>query len=218
MGRTNQPPRVIGIVGGVGSGKSTAARWLESWGARRFDADAVAKEVLERPDVRRAVVEAFGQGVLDTAGHIDRAELARCVFDGPDAEARRRRLEGLIHPHVRRELEAWLAQEADRDATPLVLDVPLLLEVGWRGLCDLVVFIDAPDHLRQARAAARGLSPEQWRSREASQWPVARKRAEADVVIANDGDRETFRRELRAWWDRIAGSKDGPSRDAPGGK
>ena len=193
-------PTIIGIVGGVASGKSTVARLLEQWGARRIDADRMAKEALERDDVRYALLKRFGTDILDSDGRVIRAELARRVFDAPDASANRTFLEELTHPIVRAAILEEIERLEKRSVPAVVLDVPLLLEVGWGELCDEIVFVDTPDELRRRRAEARGWDEPTWRRREAAQWPVAAKRAQATVVIDNGSDRESLQEQLRRWW------------------
>ncbi len=199
--RRRSAPPVIGVVGGVASGKSTVARLLEQWGAVRLDADRVAKEALDEPHVRQALLDRFGKTILTEEGSIDRAALGRLVFDVDEAAANRAFLERLTHPIVRRKLLAQLEQlRADDELPAIVLDVPLLLEVGWNDLCDEVLFVDAPQAARRARAAARGWDERTWRQREAAQWPVERKREAADVVIDNGRDTAALEATLRAWW------------------
>ena len=199
LDRTDRPT-VIGVVGGVASGKSTVARLLEQWGAHRIDADRMAKEALERDDVRHALLKRFGADILDSDGRVIRAELARHVFDAPDASANRTFLEELTHPIVRAAILEEIKRLEKRSVPAVVLDVPLLLEVGWGELCDEIVFVDAPDELRRRRAEERGWDESTWRRREAAQWPVATKRAQATAVIDNGSDRESLEKQLRQWW------------------
>ena len=188
----SQPPpatglgraRVLGVVGGVGSGKSAVARLVAgAWGADLIDGDAAGHETLARPEVAAEVAAEFGD-VLDASGAVDRRKLGPIAFADAAAMAR---LEAILHPRMRRRFEADIAA-AGAAGRPVVFDAAVLLEAGWRDLCDSVAFVDAPDDVRRSRAVGRGWSEERWRSAEASQWPVARKRAAADVTLDNAAD------------------------------
>ena len=148
--------RVVGVLGGVGSGKSTAARFLaQALAAPHLDADAEVARLFADPALLQQLDARFGGGLLQEDGSLDRAELGRRVFD--DASARQA-LESILHPAVRRAL--WLGlQQAEAAATGpepgfAVLDVPLLLENGLSKACDFLVFVEVPDALRAARAGA----------------------------------------------------------------
>lgn len=205
-------PTVLGLTGGVGSGKTTVARLLRERGALVLDADTVAREVIESPEIRDSLRAAFGDEVLDPDGMVDREALARKVF-GPGAEARRKRLEALIHPEVRRRLGEALEAARGRPDPPavVVLDVPLLLEGPLATWCDLVVFVDAPDEIRSQRTrSGRGWDTEEYRRREAAQLPIPAKRAGSGHVIRNGGSLEDLRAQLDSLLSRL-----GPRRGAP---
>lgn len=191
---------VIGIAGGVGSGKSALAAAL----GRRcrvvtLDADRAGHAALEQPEVAREVEQAFGPRVVDDAGRVLRSNLAAIVFGETEAhDAARRRLEAIVHPVIRAELERKIELQQSRlDCDLLVLDAAVLLEAGWQHLCDLLVFLDTPRALRLQRvASSRGWTADELTRREASQWPLERKRAAADVVIDNSRDIEMAADEL----------------------
>jgi len=155
---------VVGIVGRVGSGKSTVARRLAERGAEVVDADLLAHAVLEEPDVQRAIAARFGGDVLDAAGRVHRPTLAARVF-GPDRAADLAAFEAIVHPGVRRRIEARLDQLRRTDAV-VVLDVPLLVQAGWADLCTDLVVVDCDDSVRRGRLAARGWSAEQIAARD----------------------------------------------------
>lgn len=200
--------RVIGLTGGVASGKSTVAAMLRALGAVVLDADAIVRE-LQQPGtpVFRAIVEAFGPGVVRADGTLDRAALGRRVFADPEA---RRRLNAIVHPAVRERLH----QEVDRlqrrlppDAV-IVLDIPLLLDTAPREAYPLegVIVVVADDATQVARLRARdGLDEAAARQRLAAQRPVREKAAEADWVIDNSGSLEETRRQVEALWRRLTG-------------
>jgi len=193
-GHTNARPFVLGLAGGIGSGKSTVARLLAERGWVVLDADAEAKAALDRDEVRRTLVEWWGPSVLGSDGRTDRASVARIVFADDD---QRRRLEALIHPLVRRSRAEALA-EAERRAQGreipgVVMDVPLLFEAGIDRECDAVLFVEAPESTRIERVHRnRGWTPDEFRRREAAQWPVVRKREASQAVIVNDGEESTL--------------------------
>ncbi|MCI0492735.1 MAG: dephospho-CoA kinase [Planctomycetes bacterium] len=194
--------KTIGLVGGVASGKSRVAQMLVELGAGLLDADRTAHEVLAGdPEVRGAIRQRWGDSVLAADGSIDRAAVASRVF-GPEGKAaeERRFLEELLHPRVRQRLETLRQQFAAEGRPAVVLDAPLLLEAGWGSLCDVIVMVDASRDVRLGRACRRGWTETEFVRREAAQWPVARKRRHADVVIKNDGSEEALRTAVRGCW------------------
>jgi dephospho-CoA kinase len=191
----------IGLTGGIGSGKSTVAALLAAHGARVVDADRIAREVVEpgTPGLA-AVVAEFGARVLTPAGALDRPALAALVFGDPAA---RSRLDALVHPLVRARA-AELVAAAPADAV-VVQDVPLLVETGQAGSFDLVLVVEADVETRVARLVDRGLSAEDARARIASQATDQQRRAVADVVLRNDGDRAALAGQVAQFWtDRVA--------------
>lgn len=156
---------VIGLVGRIGAGKSTVARALAEGGAAVLDADRIAHEVLATPEAVAEVVGRFGVGVLDEAGRVRRAALAGLVFGPtPAHDAALRDLEAIVHPRVRRRLEARLTALAAAGTRVAVLDVPLLMQAGWDGLCDRLVVVSCDEEERRRRLDARG-------------WPAAERAA-----------------------------------------
>jgi dephospho-CoA kinase len=186
----------IGLTGGIGSGKSTVAALLAERGARVVDADRIAREVVEpgTPGLA-AVVAEFGDGVLTPAGALDRPALAAVVFGDPAARAR---LDAVVHPLVRARA-AELVAEAPADAV-LVQDVPLLVETGQAGSFDVVLVVETELPTRVARLVDRGLSAEDARARIASQATDEQRRAVADVVLRNDGDRDELAAQVDRFW------------------
>lgn len=200
-------PVVIGLMGGVASGKSTIAGLFAARGLRHVDADRHARLVLQRPDVVRAVAVAFGPDALGTDGSVDRKALAARVF--ADSEARRR-LEAITHPAIRAEILAELAA-ARAARQSVLLDVPLLLENGLIEHCDVTVFVAAANAARRARALARGWAEGELERREAAQAPLAVKSARAGHSIRNDGDLADTARQVDALLATLAASPSSPS-------
>lgn len=188
--------RVVGVLGGVGSGKSTAARYFaESLTAPHLDADAEVGRLFSDPALLQRLDQEFGGGLLGEDGQLDRSELGRRVFEQPE---RRRLLESILHPEVRRALWQGL-QAAESASTPdkpgfAVLDVPLLIENGLSVACDFLVFVRVPDALRMERACSRhGWDEATWRAREAAQAPLSQKESAADAILDNAGGVEDLR-------------------------
>jgi dephospho-CoA kinase len=181
------PRLILGLLGGIGSGKSTvAAAIVKHVDARVVDADALAKVALEECARDGRLVSALGPKALQADGTPDRRAIAAKVFR--DSRALRD-LERLTHPFVLARIdEAVEDHRSGEGPTLLVLDVPLLLETGLERRCDALWFVDVPDPERFARAEKRlGLSADDVRAREEAQSPLDRKRARADLVIDNAG-------------------------------
>lgn len=178
-----QPP-VIGIAGGIGSGKSTVARAFEQLGCLVLDSDEEARRAMERPEVRDELVSWWGPGVLDADGGIDRRRVAQIVF--ADA-SERRRLEGLIHPLVKKTRREAIEMATGRPG--VVIDAPLLFEAGLEGECDEIVFVEASRGVRLARVRrTRGWDEAEFDRREAAQMPLEEKRGRCGFVIVNEDD------------------------------
>lgn len=186
-------PRVLGITGGIASGKSQVTRILESLGAVVIRADKIGHEVLDVPEIRNLIVRQFGQSVFSQEKQsIDRRRVAELVFgDSPQAGARRRMLEAITHGPIRAQISQQLERSLREGIAPaIVLDIPLLLESRWDRFCDAVWFIDSQEDLRLQRALERGWTEDHFRAREASQWPLASKRVKSTFVIPNNGTLE----------------------------
>ena len=178
------PRLVLGMLGGVGSGKSHVARRAAALGPGCVvDADVLAREALEAAAADGRLAATLGAAYVRD-GRPDVAALGRRAFE--DAGFLRA-LESLVHPAVHARIQEALAAFHDaEDGDPLlVLDVPLLIEVGLDRRCDALWFVETPDDLRAERGAARGLTLAEIRRREAHQTPLERKRARADRVIDN---------------------------------
>ncbi len=196
-----RPTVVLGVLGGIASGKSRVARALAGAEGRVIDADELAEEVLGLPEVVERIRERFGEGCLDREGRPDRDALAGLVFDPETGDEARRALEGWTHPLVRARILERLREARAAGIPRVVLDVPLLLENDSRhGLvkqCDVLVFVDADLPARDRRARhARGWSPGEVARREATQLELDLKRKRADVVVSNNGSPEELEQEV----------------------
>jgi dephospho-CoA kinase len=200
MSQDNHIP-IVGIAGGIASGKSLVTEQLKGHRAAVISADAAAHLVLELEEVKAAARKRWGEAIFAPDGRIDRTAVGRIVFaDGPDGTRERAFLEQLTHPRIRQVIDSQLADVAAAQPPAIVLDVPLLFESGWNKICDKVVFVDAPHGLRQARAASRGWTADEFDRREATQMPVATKRQQSDVVIDNGGSLEATAMQVERFW------------------
>ncbi len=177
-------PIVLGLVGGIGAGKSAVARELESRGVLVLDSDTRAKAVLETREAREALVSWWGTGILQN-GKVDRKRVADIIF--ADA-SQRRRLETFVHPKLHEARRVDIEAAARRGVRMIVIDAPLLLEAGVDKECDAVVFVDAPREQRLERVRSRGWDDAELTRREAAQMPLSEKRARSAFVIENNGD------------------------------
>jgi dephospho-CoA kinase len=186
--------RIIGILGGVASGKSAVAEAFRRLGAGVLDADRAGHEALRLPAVEAAARRRWGATVFGPDERIDRAALARVVFSpGPEGRAERNYLERLTHPEIARLLWRQAEELTASGVGIAVLDAPLLLETDcddFRKKCDKVVFVEAPPELRRARALARGWKESDFTAREDAQETLERKRTAADAIIDNSGPPE----------------------------
>ncbi|MFI8598126.1 dephospho-CoA kinase [Rothia koreensis] len=196
--------RRVGLTGGIGSGKSTVAQLLQEHGAVVIDADAISRELTAKGSpVLDQIRDAFGTHVLTDTGELDRAALAKIVFDD---ETARERLNSIVHPAVRQE-SARLVDEASRAETfsgVVVQDIPLLVETGQADSFDGVIVVEAPESVRIDRlVTARGMKEDDARSRIRSQATDDQRRAVATWIIDNSGDRETTTAQVATLWDEL---------------
>lgn len=193
---------LVGLTGGIGSGKSTVARLLERRGAVIVDADHLAREAVARgtPGFTR-VVDTFGPDVLTPEGDLDRAELAGRIFSDPTEKAA---LEAIVHPEVARRF-GELVESYRRNDRIVVYVTPLLVELGLAPAFDVVVVVTASPHLRVSRVASdKGLSPEQVRERMAAQATDEQRMEVADVLVDNDGSLAELERQVDRLWRDLA--------------
>ena len=179
------------MTGGIGSGKSTATAFLAELGASVVSADELVHHLLEEQAIINRVERHFGDGVLEDE-QIDRPALAQVVFSDAGELVW---LESLLHPHVKRLIDAWAReQEARRPRPPLlVAEVPLLFETGMADVFDYILLVTAPEAARRKRLSAKVTSAE-FNRRAARQLPESDKAAHSDFVVENVGSRERLKR------------------------
>lgn len=190
---------MVGLTGGIASGKSTVAEFLRAEGARVIDADQLAREVvLPGKPAWREIVAYFGPEVLLPDGQLDRRKLGKIVFE--DAQAREA-LNRFTHPRILAEVRRQLA--AAREPV-VVVEMPLLFEVGFEREVDEVWVVAAPPEVQEARLLARdGLTPAEARLRLAAQLPLEEKLRRATCVIENTGDLAATRAQVRRLWEEV---------------
>lgn len=182
-GRGQAAPVYVGLTGGIGSGKTTVARAWSGAGATVISADELARQVVEPgSEGLNALVEAFGHGILDDEGSLDRAGLAKIMFEDPDA---RRLVEAITHPLIG---ERALQLRAQASSRVVVYDVPLLVEGNMSAQFDVVAVVDAPVAVRLQRLEGRGLSRTEAERRMASQATHEQRLAAADIWLDNAGN------------------------------
>jgi len=197
--------KVIGLTGGIGSGKSTVSGFLKELGAAVIDADKVGHEALKpNTEAWREAVVAFGKEILTPEGSIDRGKLGEIVFADPEALAR---LNQIAHPRISAMVKAQLEEHRRRGEKVVVLDAPLLLEVGRPSLADEVdeVWVTiAPEATVLKRLKAKsGMSESEALARIRSQMPVSEKVKQADVVIDTDCRLDELKEKVKKLWDRL---------------
>ncbi len=186
MGAIGKKP-IIGILGGIGSGKSTVAAEFAKLGCKVIDADKIAHELLlYKTAVKQKVVVLFGRTILDPAGKIDREKLAEVVFADADKLSS---LNEIIHPLVLQRARELIKQyDCQNQVKAIVLDMPLLVEVGWDKRCDKLIFVDCEQKLRLDRAKKLGFDKNQVKIRENFQISLDNKANLADNTIENNSD------------------------------
>jgi len=200
-GRGAGVPVVIGLAGGIGSGKSAAAEEFAALGCVVSDSDKLAREALDRPEVRDELVSWWGEEILNAEGRVDRKAVAEIVFKDT---SRRERLERLVHPIVRASRDELIKTARSVGAPAVIVDAPLLFEAGLDADCDAVVFVDASIEIRLARVVrSRGWDADELARRESAQWSIEQKCDRSDHVVENAGDRGDLRAAVSAILERI---------------
>jgi len=186
---------IIGILGGVASGKSTVAAEFAKLGCKVIDADKIVHELLQKTVVKDKITGLFGQAILDSAGKIDHRKLAEVVFTDADKLSS---LNKIIHPFVLERVEEFIElYNRQGGIKAIVLDMPLLAEVGWAERCDRLIFVDCKPKLRIERAKKmRGLDENQIKIRENFQISLDNKAALADNAINNNSDFQALVRQV----------------------
>jgi dephospho-CoA kinase len=180
------PKLVFGLIGGIGSGKSSVAAEFARHGAKVISGDELGHEALRQADIRAQVIEHFGAGIATLNGEIDRRKLGAIVF----ADVHQlRALEALVFPWIQQGLQEQVAAaQRDPSVSLIVVDAAVMLEAGWDKFCDKIVYVDAPVEQRLARLAhQRGWTEQEVQARAHAQMALPDKAARADAAIDNSG-------------------------------
>ncbi|HOK66961.1 MAG TPA: dephospho-CoA kinase [Anaerohalosphaeraceae bacterium] len=184
---------VIGLLGGIGAGKSTAARCFERLGCGLIDADSIAHRVLEEPAVIEKLSQCFGPAVVGEDGRIDRKKLASAVFDSKEKV---QELNRIVHPAVLARCETLL-EAYQRQGVPVVVDMPLLTEVGWDRRCDVLVYVDCSEEIRSLRnRQQRHLEAEEQKKRENFQISLDKKKQMAHYILTNNSEESELAKQV----------------------
>jgi dephospho-CoA kinase len=202
---------IIGIVGGIGSGKTYVANLFGEFGCLVIGSDEQVHKAYQSEGVKRTLRQWWGDKVFQADGRLDRSRVAEVVFSDPE---QRRRLEALIHPLVAAAREQTMARHADDpQVVAWVWDTPLLYEAHLHGQCDAVVFVEAPLEARRQRVLeSRGWSAEELALREGAQMALDGKRRLADHVIRNSAGPDEVRQQVKDVLSRVLSSRDGEGR------
>ena len=194
---------IIGILGGICAGKSEVAAAFGRLGCAVIDADKIAKELLDRANIKAGIVERFGKSILDSSGKIDRKALAKAAFSDP---VKLEVLTKIIHPPVLERTEALIeTYQKDENIAAIVLDMPLLAEVGWEKECDKLVFVDCRAQIRAERAKKRGINEKELKVRENFQISLDKKASLADYTLNNNSELSEVAEQIRSIIKNILG-------------
>ena len=194
--------KIIGIVGGVASGKSTITVLLEELGAVTIDVDKLAHHLLRQEEVHRHAKARWGKEVFLQNGEIDRRRVGQIVFSD-DSGKELKYWETFLFPRIEAALEQELDVLRTQGTTVVVVDAAVLLKAKWDHLCDTIVYVHATEEQRLARARRRGWSDENFHAREFSQTSVDMKRTRADYIIDNSGTLNETKAETKQFWQRL---------------
>jgi dephospho-CoA kinase len=199
---------VIGLTGGIGTGKSEVARILQGLGAVLVNADQVGHEAYQpHSEIWQEVVKAFGEEILQSNGEIDRKKLGSIVFSHPQHLAR---LNQIMHPRMAAIVARRIERLREEGALVVVVEAALLFEAGWDSLVDEVWAVDSTVEVVISRLQARnGLSEEEIRKRINSQMPAKERLVRSDVVINNSGDVANLERAVQSLWNNRVKEKVG---------
>lgn len=200
MGKAKKP--IIGILGGMYSGKTTAAAELARLGCAVIDADEIAHKLLDDEQTKAKIVRLFGKEVVDEKGGISRTQLANKVFSD---RGKLKTLTGVLHPLVLAEVEQLIARfSSESGGKAIVLDMPLLVEVGWEKRCDYIIFIDCKPSIRLKRAQKTGFFDNAAiKKRENLQISLDKKKRIADNIVDNNSDLSSLSKQIASIFSSI---------------
>ena len=205
LSRSNNYPNllILGLTGGIGSGKSTVAKMLMDMGALRLDGDSLAHQAMESSEIQQKLRETFGEKIFNSSGHLDRPALGEIVFSREDG-SELKKLTSLIHPEVREKIHHQLQIWSQGTFQVVILDIPLLLESPLRELCQVILFVDTPYEKRLERVCKnRGWEEEELKKRESFQMDLQKKKDLSNYCVKNRGDLEGLKEQIQQIWKQI---------------
>lgn len=192
---------ILGVTGGIATGKSTIAGMFNQLGAKVIDVDKLSHRFLKRGTLSwRKVVDEFGDEILNKNLVINRKRLGEIIFAN---KCKQKRLEKIIHPLVIETIKEKIARAIAHKQAVIVIDAPLLIESGLASLMDKLVVVNAPNHIQMERLAKRGLKQKAAERRVNSQLPLAMKVKLADYIVENNGNLTWARKQVRRIWNEI---------------
>ncbi|MBT9138498.1 dephospho-CoA kinase [candidate division NPL-UPA2 bacterium Unc8] len=192
---------IVGVTGGIATGKSTIAEMLGRLGAKVIDVDRVAHRFLKRGTIAwRKVVDEFGDEILNKNLVINRKRLGKIIFTNKDKQ---KKLEKIIHPLVIEAVREKISRETNQKQVVIVIDAPLLIESGLVSLMDKLIVVNAPGHIQRKRLVKRGLTQVEIKKRIDSQLPLAMKVKLADYIVENNGNLTWARKQVGKIWNEI---------------
>lgn len=191
---------VVGLTGGIATGKSTVLQYLSDSGASTCSADAIVHELLLEPGVLEMVRGQFGDGVFLPDGSLDKKALAGVVFARED---RRKALEAILHPLVQQRMQEWLSAQQKKGASIAVCEIPLLFEAGLESMVDTIVTVSAEHQQQTRRLLNKGLDEKDANQRIAAQMPLEEKVRRSEYVIDNSGSLEDLKRQTDRVWEQL---------------
>lgn len=200
-GQPPATPIVVGLVGGIGAGKSAVAAILGRMGCLVVDADRDARTAIDRPDIRDQLVRWWGPSILNADGKVNRKAVAAIVFEDP---SQRTRLEAVLHPIVKAFRGEVIERARSQGMRGVVIDAPLLFEAQSDKECDAVIFVDTPLERRLDHVRGRGWDAAELERRERAQMPLSAKRAACQATVVNDGSLETLAQRVQAVFEELA--------------
>jgi dephospho-CoA kinase len=187
---------MIGIMGGIGSGKSTAAKIFSESGACVIDADQIGHEVLKREGIKDQLRAIWGNDIWTSDGEVDRKRLGQIVFENP---SQMEKLSSIVHPPLLEELQRQICIAPGH----MIIDAALLAEFGLTDNCEHLIFLDVSDETRLARCANRGWDKEELQRREGFQTELGIKKNKAHIIIDNNGTLDHLRRHIQDFWEQV---------------
>jgi len=195
---------ILGVVGGIASGKSLVTQQFLKLGAERLDGDRAGHEVLREAQVKQWIQQQFGDDVFDHNQEIDRQALAKIVFaPTPAGQQALSNLEQMTHPRIGERLDQQIEAARQAGKPAAVLDAAVMHKAGWQRRCDKMIFVHAPREQRLTRALQRGWSEAEFDRREAAQLPLEQKRSAADCIIDNSRSIDETQCQTREFWNSL---------------